>query len=403
LQTSNLRAFQAVGGEPARKLGRAPQLDGLRAVAIALVVALHLTINSNGAAQGGWIGVDVFFVLSGFLITSLFVEESAARGDGRFSLGRFYLRRIFRLWPAYVAFILGTLLYARLFQSAEFASWRHQLWIGATYRMNFWNVHNQPHEGVGQIWTLCMEEQFYLLWPLALLVLSRWLSRGWLIAVTASLAALSVAENVVLAAHHVPYQRLYYPPDTNAYSLLLGCLFALMFSAGYFDRIMTRRFSRWFPFVFVAALLVWTRSVDGTKTWFYAGPVEVMCIAAGMALVALITSPDTLLGRFLALRVVVWIGVLSYSIYLWNILAISAVPYDIGGFAHRGAEVFLLAALPLASYYLIERPGLGLKRRFEVRRKRFDALQIAPEDPQQARSSPIPKLPVPYLNPEQPT
>ncbi len=339
---------------------------------------LHLTLSSSGVAKGGWIGVDVFFVLSGFLITSLFVEESAARGGGGFSLGRFYLRRIFRLWPAYVAFILGTLLYARLFQSAEFASWRHQLWIGATYRMNFWNVNNQPHDGVGQIWTLCMEEQFYLLWPIALLVLSRWLSRGWLIAVTASLVALSMAENVVLAAHHVPYQRLYYPPDTNAYSLLLGCLFALMFSAGYFDRLMTRHVSRWFPFVFIAALLVWTHFVDGTKVWFYAGPVEVMCVAAGLALVALITSPDTLLGRFLALRFVVWIGVLSYSIYLWNILAITA-PTAGPGIVHHGLQVVLLVALPLASFYLIERPGLSLKKRFEVRRKGVDALQLNPE------------------------
>lgn len=244
--------------------------------------------------------------------------------------------------------------------------------------MNFWNVNHQAHDGVGQIWTLCMEEQFYLLWPIALLVLSRWLSRGWLIAVTASLAALSIAENVVLAAHHVPYQRLYYPPDTNAYSLLLGCLFALMFSAGSFDRLMTRHFSRWFPFVFIAALLVWTHSVDGTKTWFYAGPVEVMCIAAGLALVALITSPDTLLGRFLALRFVVWIGVLSYSIYLWNILAITAPPAS-PRIVHHGLGVLLLVALPLASFYLIERPGLSVKKRFEVRRKGVDALQINPE------------------------
>jgi peptidoglycan/LPS O-acetylase OafA/YrhL len=367
-----------VTGGAERKLGRVPQLDGLRAVAIALVVLLHLTLASGDAAQGGWIGVDVFFVLSGFLITSLFVEESAAREGGGFSLGRFYLRRIFRLWPAYVAFILGTLLYARLFQSAEFVSWRHQLWIGATYRMNFWYVNHQPHNGVGQIWSLCMEEQFYLLWPVALLVLSRWLSRSWLIAVTASLTALSMAENVVLAAHHVSYTRLYYPPDTNAYSLLLGCLFALMLSAGYFDRLMTPLFSRWFPFGFVVALVVWTRFVDGTKDWVYAGPVQLMCIAAGLALVALITSPDTLLGRFLSLRFVVWIGVLSYSIYLWNILAITAPPAS-PGIVHHGVEVLLLVALPLASFYLIERPGLSLKRRFEVRRKGVEALELNPE------------------------
>ena len=368
-----------MGGQVDQKVGRVRQLDGLRAVAIALVVALHLTIYSSGIAKGGWIGVDVFFVLSGFLITSLFIEESAARGDGQFSLRRFYLRRIFRLWPAYVAFIVGTLLYARLFQSAEFASWRHQLWIGATYRMNFWNVNHQPLEGVGQIWTLCMEEQFYLLWPVALLVLSRWLSPRWLIRVTASLVALSISENVVLAARHAPYQRLYYPPDTNAYSLLLGCLFALLFRAGYFDRLMTRRFSRLFPFVFIAALLVWTRCVDGTKDWVYAGPVEVICIATGLALVALITSPETLLGRFLALRFVVWIGVLSYSIYLWNILAIIAIPPKSGKLVHRGLEVLLLVALPLASYYVIERPGLKLKKRFEVRRAGVDALQFTPD------------------------
>jgi peptidoglycan/LPS O-acetylase OafA/YrhL len=367
-----------------KKVGRVLQLDGLRAVAIALVVVLHLTLSTSSFAQGGWIGVDVFFVLSGFLITSLFVEESAARADGRLSLGRFYLRRIFRLWPAYVAFILGTLLYARIFQSADFASWRHQLWIGATYRMNFWYVNNQPHDGVGQIWSLCMEEQFYLLWPVTLLLLSRWVSRNWLIVVTALLVALSMAENVVLALDHVRYQRLYYPPDTNAYSLLLGCLFALMFSAGSFDRLLSRRFSRWFPLVFVVVLLAWTHFVDGTKDWVYAGPVQLMCIATGFALLALIAMPDTLLGRILALRFVVWIGVLSYSIYLWNLLAISVAPASRPHdrpreLAHYGVELLLLVGLPLVSFYLIERPGLKLKKRFEVRRTGVDALQLASE------------------------
>jgi peptidoglycan/LPS O-acetylase OafA/YrhL len=364
-------AGDVVAAKPEPKSGYMPQLDGLRALAVGLVVLTHIT-HSLSHAQGGWIGVDVFFVLSGFLITTLLVNEASARQDGKFSMGRFYLRRVFRLWPAYVAFILGTLVYARLFQTAQFTAWRHQLWIGATYRMNFWEISHVSVAGVGQIWTLCMEEQFYLLWPVVLLLLGRRLSRNALIGVTAALMLASVTENIVLAANHVAWSRLYYAPDTNAYSLLLGCLFALIYTAGYFDRLATTRFVRWFPFAFIGILIIWTKDVSATNDWVYAGPVELVCLAAALGIIGLIQAPNTLLGRALSLRFIVWIGVLSYSIYLWNEIALSVGSTGHGSIvdqlAHFAPKLFFLAALPLASYYLVERPGLKLKKQFEVRR-----------------------------------
>ena len=218
------------------------------------------------SAKGGWVGVDVFFVLSGFLITSLFIEESAAELTRRFSLGRFYLRRIFRLWPAYVAFILGALLYARLYQAAEFdlvappaldrchlpdELLEHQSPAPRRPRADLDVVH-------GGAVLPALARRFAPAQPVAL---PEVVDRGH------RLAGRTLHGRERRSSPHAtsPTCGSTTPPDTNAYSLLLGCLFALMFSAGHFDRLMTRRFSRWFPFVFIAALLVWTHSVDGTK------------------------------------------------------------------------------------------------------------------------------------------
>jgi peptidoglycan/LPS O-acetylase OafA/YrhL len=337
-------------------------------MAIGVVVLLHMT-GPLKFGKGGWIGVDVFFVLSGFLITSLLIGESATSSDGRVSLGRFYARRILRLWPAYVAFILAALICARVFHPGDFASWRHQLFVGLSYRMNFWNIDHIPHDGIGQVWSLCMEEQFYLVWPFVLLLLMRWVPTHWLLGLVTVGIIASCAENVVLASHHVSYRRLYFGPDTNAFSLLLGCLAGIALTAGYFDRLANTRFVRWFPAVFIVILLAWTATMSNTNDWVFAGPVEILCALSAVAIVSLVLAPDTSTGRLLAAPLMVKIGLLSYSIYLWNAVALSAGPVSGHGIAHLtlhyGLRLSLLVILPLLSYYFVEKPGLRIKRRFD--------------------------------------
>ena len=151
-----------------RRLSRAPALTGIRAVAIGLVILVHTNIS---VAQGGWIGVDVFFVLTGFLITALLLNEHDA--NGRFSIPKFYVRRVFRLVPAYWAFLLIVVVWASIWRSGEFGSWSSEVVKSATYQMDFFDINHFPQIGIGQVWSLAIEEQFYLIWPLLLLVDTR--------------------------------------------------------------------------------------------------------------------------------------------------------------------------------------------------------------------------------------
>jgi len=373
----------------ARSLGYVPQLNGLRAVAIGLVVFFH-ALGGSGISRGGWVGVDVFFVLSGFLITAMLTGESAKNADGRFSLRRFYLRRILRLWPAYLAFLLAVGVYARLAHPHQFSSWAHELFVGLTYRMNFYYLNHDPHTGLGQIWTLCMEEQFYLVWPLVLLVCLRYLSRRATMVVTMLGLAASLAANIALVAGHAGYKRLFFGPDTNAVSLLIGCLLGLAFTAGYLDRWAGSALTRRMPWLLVAALAVWTVSMRESDVWQFAGAIQLLCVIAGLAIVSLVLTPDTWLGRLLANPAIVWVGVLSYSLYLWNQIALSVGPANGPGLAahavHYGVQLLLLVELPVISYYVIERRGLRLKDRFETRRatpKHSIAAQETAEPPEE--------------------
>ena len=382
-----------------RSLGYVPQLNGLRALAIALVVVFH-ALGGSGLSKGGWVGVDVFFVLSGFLITTMLTDEATRAGT--FSLGRFYLRRILRLWPAYLVFLAGVGIYARIAHPHQFSSWAHELFIGVTYRMNFYYIHHDPHTGVGQIWTLCMEEQFYLVWPVVLLVCLRLLARRATLVVAVCGALASLAANIALYAGHAGYKRLFFGPDTNAVSLLIGCAFGLAFTAGYLDRWTGHALTRRLPWLLVAALAVWTSSMPESARWQYAGPVEALCVLAGLAIVSLVLTPTTWLGRVLANPAVVWIGVLSYSIYLWNQIAMSVGPANGPGLAnhavHYGVELLLLVELPIASYFLVEKRGLALKSRLESLGKHRAQRAAAPEDVQ-AEAIPAEAIPAEAIPP----
>jgi peptidoglycan/LPS O-acetylase OafA/YrhL len=310
------------------RLGHVPALDGLRGLAIAAVTGFHFF-----GLRGGFFGVDLFFVLSGFLITTLLLEELDA--TGHVSLRSFYVRRARRLLPALGGFLLmmaflGSVSYSPGQLAAMLAS-------GAFYCLNVVGVLGHPRflEGpFGHLWSLAEEEQFYLVWPVLLVAALRRMQESRLALGLASLFLVLVAYRAALAANGASWMRLYFAPDTHAEGLVLGCLAAMLRRRG--ARI--RGAFGWPALIALAA-----GAAVGTETlaWtVYGLPlVEIGCAVLLMA--ALEPGPLRLL---LSRRPLVWLGLLSYSLYLWQSNAHTWVPW-----------LFTAVAAP-ASYYLVERP-----------------------------------------------
>jgi len=351
-----------------RRLSRAPALTGIRAVAIGLVLLVHTNLS---VAEGGWIGVDVFFVLSGFLITALLLNEYDA--NGQISIPKFYMRRIFRLVPAYWAFLLFLVVWSAIWHSAEFGSWSSEVLTSATYRMNFFDINHFPQIGIGQTWSLAIEEQFYLVWPLLLLLgLRLWSRRTFMGLIVIGIIA-SFAATVVMAHHNVGYRRLYYGLDTNAFPLLVGCLAAFFYTGSYFKRI-SAQFLALVPVLTMVVLGLFLLEVPEQSERAYEGPVQLICLLTAATLIAMLLHSRSLVPRILAHPWIVFVGLISYSLYLWNPFAMLVARHlatgTVGRALHLLVGLMLTFACALGSYYLVERPGLRLKDRFEVYRGR---------------------------------
>jgi peptidoglycan/LPS O-acetylase OafA/YrhL len=317
-----------------QRLGHVPALDGLRGIAILLVIAFHYT----GQPFGGGYGVDLFFVLSGFLITTLLLEERST--TGRVSLGNFYLRRARRLFPALAALLCCYLVYNAILG-------RDALSTVADYGLYFGNIyfvvgHAADNTGLGHLWSLAEEEQFYLLWPCLLLVVARARRPGyWL----AALALALVAYRFALVLHGADTTRLYRAPDTHSEGLVLGAALAFLRREGFVA-------GEW------AAKLGLALTIPAVivGNWLIGLPV----FELGAVLLVAAAVGDTQLARGLSIRPLVWLGVLSYSLYLWHFPVLWA--FNANDRLVALAVSFVLAWL---SYRYIERPFRRRKRRIE--------------------------------------
>lgn len=328
---------------------RLPSLDGLRAVSIGFVVLGHVldgTLTSRPLffLANGDLGVNIFFGISGFLITDLLVKEFDCRG--KVDLVHFYLRRAFRIFPAFYCY-LGTLL---LLGAMGLIKIVPKTWLSAAcYLRNYY----PPFEGSGDYftahaWSLAVEEQFYLLWPPCFALLGR---RGaiWL---ASALIALSPGARV-LNYFLLPQLRtdVNYLLHTRIDALMVGCLAALLVGNPQFDKLLHRAFV-WrlpllaIPFVLFASPWLHVR-YGGTYQLLFGYTLEALAIV--LALLWVVNRPGTVLGRLLNLRIMAHIGVISYSLYLWQQL-----------FTYPHAWWSLPATLIAAetSYRLIERPFL---------------------------------------------
>jgi len=294
--------------------GWRPGLDGLRAFAVLGVMAYH---EPNLELAGGFLGVDLFFVLSGFLITGLLLDEH--RRSGTVSLRSFWNRRGRRLLPALAAFLAVVLLVTTLIGDVAQRRDLPSGLLSAIFYVSNWNLiaHHQSYfdqfsslSPLRHLWSLAIEEQFYLIWPLVVIAcLTR--SRKLLIAVTAVAATLSIGLMAFLLGSGDP-SRSYYGTDTRAFSLLIGALGALF--AWHLRPTGRKTF-----FAGVVGLLALAGAflfIHDSDRWMYRGGFVVFALVAlGVIILA---SGDTIVSKAMSHPVLRRIGFLSYALYLWH-------------------------------------------------------------------------------------
>jgi peptidoglycan/LPS O-acetylase OafA/YrhL len=341
-----------------------PQLDGIRAVAIAAVVAFHL-----GFLRGGWLGVDVFFVLSGYLITSILVADGRPIG----TVVAFWGRRARRLLPAVLLLLIVLSLYAwiggpglvpaqlrnpALATLFYVANWQ-QIIAGHGYFAQFTAPSPLQHT-----WSLAIEEQYYLCWPLVLGVMlaarsarPRWprhsVAGATLVLALASLIWMGVA------AHLLGPNRAYLGTDTRAWELLLGGAAAMVWPPG--EPVRARRLPAWSVagVVGLVGVAVGASTASGPPWWIWDGGLGAIALCSTLLIVGSVRAPGGPVARVLSLRPVQWLGLISYSLYLWHwpaIVLMTAATTGLTGWQLLVARLAAMLAASCASFYLVERP-----------------------------------------------
>ena len=349
-----------------------PAIDGLRAISITFVLLSHYSIFDQTTpwlysfgTSFGELGVSIFFVISGYLITGLLLREEDC--NGRIDLARFYGRRFLRIFPAAYTFLLAILLLA-VAGIIEVAP--HTYVASLLY---FRNLVGRGHE-TAHLWSLAIEEQFYLLWPMAL-VLCAPAKRLRMAAIVILVALPWRAYQVIFG--HLPDGVVYHRTDLRIDTILFGCLLALLLRTPGFAKWNARLLAN--PAVgWVGCLMVALTSWAAIR-WpvFMALECSIVPLGIVMAIHRVVQSSGSWFGKLLCLPPVVFVGKLSYSLYLWQQLFMGPIE---GRFAPLRAfpiNIVLSFLFALFSYYVVERPALRLKdRRFGVRRTTANTRQV---------------------------
>ena len=328
------------------------------------VIAYHVGL---GWAGGGLLGVGVFFVLSGYLITDLLVAEY--RRNRRIDLRKFWLRRARRLLPALFLMLFVVVGWATLFDSSQLESIRDDLPSAMAYFSNWWFIHQHvsyfarfgPPSPLGHLWSLAIEEQFYLLWPLLLIVGLRWgRSRKALITVILGAAAASAIEMGLLYSPLGDPTRAYDGTDTRAFALLIGAALAIAWPRDLKVGQLTEGARRVLESAGVLALVgivVLFATTNEYEAFLYRGGM-VLCAVLSAVLIGVTIHPGARLATVLGIAPLRWIGRRSYGIYLWSypVIVLTTPANTSPGTIRSLADVtatFVLAAL---SWRYLEEP-----------------------------------------------
>jgi len=351
-------------------------LDGLRAVAVMAVIAYHLHI---GPASGGFLGVDLFFVISGYLITTILLHKQDL---GYQELLPFWMGRIRRLLPAAYVMIFLTVSWCAVAGSNALLSIRGDAISSFFYVSNWWYIFHQLSyfdsfnavSPLKNLWSLAIEEQFYIIWPVLLIAGLKWVkNKTHLPMITFGLALVSALWMAILYSPETDPSRVYYGTDTRAFALLIGCSLAFVWPM---QRLSSkkllpagRRILHIAGFGSFAVFLLCVYAVDEFDGFLYQGGMLLFCLNAAI-LIACVCHPASLIGKWLSFQPLVWLGKRSYGIYLWHypIIVLTTPVIEIGQPSIGRVTLQLIAILLIAeaSYLFIEQPirKLGFRQYF---------------------------------------
>ena len=378
--------------EPVRSGQRyMPGLDGLRALAVLAVIAYHEQL---GWAPGGLLGVGVFFTLSGYLITDLLLGQWARSGG--LNLGDFWLRRARRLLPALFVMLAVVTAWITVVSPGRLASLRGAVAGAATYSSNWYYIytHNSyfarfaPPGPFDHLWSLAVEEQFYLVWPWVVLA-GVYFLRGrkpgavrWLALPTLALAAASAVAMLMLYHPGFDPTRIYEGSDTRACGLLVGAALAMVWPSR-----RTARTALWTRVVLdgaglaglaVIGLMIWR--VGQYSAFTYQGGLVLLSVATA-GVVAAVACPGTLVGVALGWKPLRWIGVRSYGIYLWHypVIILTSPANSAEDLPRAGLQVAASIGIAALSWHFVEEPiRRGALDRAWKRMRSRSAWQVQP-------------------------
>jgi len=343
-----------------------PGLDGLRALAVLSVIAYHLKLPGT---SGGFLGVTVFFVLSGYLITDLLIAEWSI--TKKIDLKNFWVRRAKRLLPGMFTLILVVIATVSIFHPSLIASLKQDSIAAVFYYSNWWYIFHDlsyfesfgPPSLLNHFWSLAVEEQFYILWPIIILIGLHFMKRkSLLFLVTITGAIISTLLMALLFIPGSDPSRVYYGTDTRAFSLLIGAALAMMWPS----RKLTNKVSAsgrltldimgLFGLIMFLCMVWKTNQYD---SFLYQGGMFLLSLTTAM-LIAAIAHPASFIGRALAMRPLKWVGLRSYGIYLWHfpVIILFTPKIDTGEISIIRVvfQVILIFGLAALSYRFIEDP-----------------------------------------------
>jgi peptidoglycan/LPS O-acetylase OafA/YrhL len=364
------------------RLGYRPALDGLRGISILAVMFVHGGLFWMG--RGGFLGVDIFFVLSGFLITSLLMEEWAQSGS--ISFKNFYMRRALRLLPALLLLVALCLLFVTFFPPEQGTLPAAKSILVALFYLSNW-MPSGVYSPLFHTWSLGIEEQFYIVWPLLLFVFL-WLKAGpRTIVIFLTLAILAIAVHRAMLWHslsgaqqNMVYTRL----DARSDALLVGCIIGILVSR---DLIPNRNWIRagikGLTVLSAAGMAFLLFAIPSTSVFLYFGGFTGVALMVAIIIVHLFTAPWRITLLILEFPLLRWFGRLSYGLYLWHLPVYSLYaglfpPFPMRSYTLRIVLPFIIkfvlaVAVSVLSFYFLEQPVLKFKKKFSSVRRGKDA------------------------------
>jgi peptidoglycan/LPS O-acetylase OafA/YrhL len=352
-----------LGSPPAKRtsIRHLPALDGLRGLALLGVLFFH----AGGALRGGYLGVDLFFVLSGFLITSLLLGEH--RASGRIALWPFWVRRARRLFPALLSIMPAIAIYARYFaKPVELQGLRADAlatlgyvanWRAIFSHKSYWQLFAAPSP-LEHTWSLAIEEQFYVVWPLVVALVLRWRSRRGVLLLALGLSAISMAMMIALFDAERT-SRVYLGTDTRAASILVGAALASVISPETtFQPSTVRKLDVLGVIAAVGLAVAWVK-LEGSSRFLYHGGFWLTELAVLVLILCAVSGSKSIVARALSIRPLTFLGTISYGVYLWHWpvnVFLTPERVHVRGFWLHVIQFAITFAISIVSYRFLEHP-----------------------------------------------